>query len=247
MKRKPRAGIHIRDIEFELFHYLHLNKVASSFQIARDIYKDMAHQSIYRRLNKLIAKQLVISNGCKELRNRMIYSLSPRAFDEYICTEDQTLRKELKSANVMHDLTLVDIAYHFKKYSSVKNYCTENFIMIDNESCDLDSFRNVRSDAIVEIEFPNGTHQLAVEYEASRKYVHRYQSFFEKYYQDANISGVLFIAKDYRILREVSAIERKHFSKCDEKFFYILLDDLLNSDGQKLVFKTHKGETLAIN
>ncbi|MFN9066315.1 MAG: hypothetical protein ACK5V3_03745, partial [Bdellovibrionales bacterium] len=98
-------SIHIRDIEKRLFSYLFLNKVATSLQISRDVWKDsISHQALYKRLNLLLRYHYLEANYHKELGGRLVYSLHGKAMKEFRLIHTKLQRNQLKSDSVLHDL-----------------------------------------------------------------------------------------------------------------------------------------------
>jgi hypothetical protein len=226
-------AIHIRDIEKELFRYLFYNKVATSLQISRDIWRDsISHQALYKRLNLLIKGKYIEANYHKELGGRLVYSLHSHALNGLGLVQSKLLRQQLKSANVLHDLTLNDIRHHLTRLDGVRKYYTENSLrsgieLLDEES--LLAFKKFNFDAIMKVQRQNEFVYLPIEFERSLKFDSRYRQYFKKLYSETQIKAILFVAQTKKILEHVQCLERKSKQNCWPKTFYLLVDELLNS------------------
>lgn len=233
--RKVRAGIHIREVEKRLFSYLFVNKVATSLQIARDVYRGVSHQALYKRLNKLIASGYLAANYHRELRGRLIYSLSPRAFHGFVKDgASSELRKQLKSDSVLHDLDLLDIKKKLKGLDSVAQYYAENVLRSGSDLPDEDglrAFRGHRFDAVLKIRRQSGDKLWALEYERSCKFSARYVSYFKRLYANCGVTAVLFVCRDGSTQKRITQLERSVLADNWPKVFYVLLPDVLQAEG----------------
>lgn len=233
IKKKKRSGIQIRDIEKKLFSYLFLNKVATSNQIQRDIYPNISHQALYKRLNLLIESSYLTANYHKELCGRLVYSLTKKSFEDFVIGKSsKEFREQLKSNSILHDLDLVDIRSKFKGFKMVDGYYTENLIrsgveLGNNES--IKEFKNFNFDAIIKINKVDKNHILALEYERSIKYASRYQEYFKKVYSRQEISAILYICGNQKTLDKIQSLEKAMIQNHWPKVFYTSLNDILKN------------------
>ena len=246
MLRKTKVILTERDRR--LFNYLQELKVASAKQINRDIFEDTSNKAVYRRLKKL--------QSSKHIRKKAVnhfdqikggYSLSKQCFnilhpDKYI------LRKEVSSKSMEHDLTLVDVRRAFITKDMVTEYIPENLLLLDmaNKHCDrLSDYYSMKSDAVVRVKFKKAQFDMAIEYESHMKTYKRYEKLLRNYYFKRDIGAVLYIVRSREVLKRVQAVDRKLSSKFTTKFYYALLDDVLNAKDE-LQFTTILDETLTI-
>lgn len=229
-KNKP---IHVREIEKKLFSYLFLNKVATANQIQRDLYLNKSHQALYKRLNLLIKNDYLKANYNQELRGRLVYSLSKKAFHEFITGNDRSeLREQFSSNSILHDLDLVNIRTKMKTFSQVKAYYTENLIQSGVETLDSELIKDLKSyhfDAILKINRNNNEFLIPLEYERSLKYSSRYKEYFKKIYTRAEIKAILYIGYDQKVLTKIKSFEKSCIQNQWPKVFYSTLDGVLNN------------------
>ena len=245
---KKKVGIQIREVEKKLFSYLFLNKVAVSSQIQRDIYLNISHQALYKRLNLLIESGYLTANYHKELSGRLVYSLTKKSFEDFVIVKSsKEFREQLKSNSVLHDLDLVDIRSKFKDFKMVEGYYTENLIRSGVElagSEELKEFKNFNFDAILKINKDGKTHLLALEYERTLKFSNRYQEYFKKVYSRPEISAILYITENQKTLNKIQGLEKAVIQNHWPKVFYISLNDLLA--GTQVTFINLKSEKITL-
>lgn len=232
MKSKAKP-IHIREIEKKLFSYLFLNKVATASQIQRDIYINKSHQALYKRLNLLIKNDYLKANYNQELRGRLVYSLSKKAFQEFITGNDiSKLREQLASNSILHDLDLVSIRTKMKTFCQLNVYYTENLIQSGVETLDAEAIKDLKSyhfDAILKINRNNNEFLIPLEYERSLKFSSRYKEYFKKIYNRSEIKAILYIGYDQKVLTKIQSFEKACIKDQWPKIFYNTLDGVLNS------------------
>lgn len=247
---KPvNSHIHIRDIDQKLFNYLFLNKVATSEQIKRDIFESISHQAIYKRLNKLMKFGYITANYHKELNGRLVYSLTTKTFNQYIDGKSYLSKtKQLLSNSILHDLDLVDIRCKLKRFKQVKDYYTENLLKSGLSSLDaktLEDFKGFQFDAIININRGSQIFLLPLEYERSLKFAARYLEYFKKLYARPEISAILYIGHNQKMLHKIQSYEKSMVQNAWPKVFYISLSDLL--DHNTVSFQNIKNEKITLN
>jgi hypothetical protein len=192
-------------------------------QIRRDIFTEHGLRDVQHRLCKLFRFHYVKRNFCDGLRTRVVYHLGLHAFNKYIRVLGGNVKRELGSRAIQHDLDLPDICYALKQSSRVRNYFPENLISTEGlVSFDLDRFfiDDIRPDAVVEIEGKDRTFCVALEYERTTKYNHRYKDLITRYYNNRFIPGVLYICQNEALLNYVRNIEKSIVGVNTPKFYY---------------------------
>jgi len=242
-------GLSVRERDIALFNYLFLNKVASGQQVKRDIFKDLCHQVVYRRLSKLVRYGYLEKIVDPDIYPMLAFSLSKKAFNKYIIQGDSdAIRKQLKSNHIVHDLTLVDIREKIESCKMVTNYFTENLLQSKADclgAYPLKDIIQIRSDAGLGVRNQGKTYCIALEYEANIKYKNRYRRLLTNYSKSEDIELVLFIGKNSGILKSIYAMEQKCGYQKYGKMFYSSLDDVLKSEGQ-MTFTNGQGDSFTL-
>jgi hypothetical protein len=177
--------------------------------------------------------------------------VTPSTFRAYI-SADGELRRELRSDSVLHDLDLVDVAYHLKRSGKVRAYYPENLIASGfftggghgAAGLNLRPFAEVNSDAAVDMTFNAGTYVFAVEYEASLKAKLRYKALFDAYLAATGVPIVLYVCRDGELLARLLAYETEFAADSVAKFFYATLSDL--KEMMVPTFTNRRGEVLRL-
>lgn len=239
------VGFWKSDKDEEFFSYLHSIKIATLFQINRDIYRYEKFKSLYKRMAKF-EKLGLLTQGCHiAFPKQKLITLSRKGFDEFVGNGDERV-VELKSDSISHDVTLVDIRHRLLRAGKVIDYHTENSLQTwrENLNAELRPYVEARSDAAIKAEFSSGKPFLAVEYEANRKFASRIAEVVSKYYNTDEIPAVLYICKDEEIIEHHLREERKNFSQYDARIYYKTLESF--SHDQTLAFKNRDGEVLRL-
>lgn len=244
-QNKKKIGIQIRDVEKKLFSYLFLNKVSISTQIQRDVFSDISHQALYKRLNLLIESGFLTANYHKELKGRLVYSLTKKSFAEFVTGDSSNdLRQQLQSNSILHDLDLVDIRSKLKTFKMVESYYSENLIrsgisLVENEA--LKEFKSFNFDAVVKINKDGKNHLLALEYERTLKFSTRYQDYFKKVYSRPDVSAILYICQNKKTQDKIQKLEKAMIQNHWPKVFYTSLNGILaNTTATFLNLKNEK-------
>ncbi|MBY0314738.1 MAG: hypothetical protein K2Q26_04420 [Bdellovibrionales bacterium] len=244
LPRHGQGSLHIRDIEQRLFSYLFVNKVATSSQIARDIYHNRSHQALYKRLNLLIKSGYLYANYNKELCGRLVYSLTLKSFRDFIRIDPNSfLRGQLQSNSILHDLDLVNIRQRLESLDTVEAYYSENVLRsgINLPEDELLSDLKLHNfDAILKIRKQNQSYLFALEYERTIKFSERYRKYFEKLYSNPTIGGVLYICRDSKVLNHIQQIEESVLAKNWPKFFYSTLPEVIDSNSSLAFYNLRK-------
>lgn len=237
--------MNLTETDIQLLRYLHAVKVATYKQIHRDIYPTYHPRSVCNRLAKL--EKMGLITGSQNRHNSCgdkVMSVSKKGFQQFVANEAE-LRCELKSEAVNHDLQLVDVRHAFLKLEAVSNYLTENQIQTWGLS-DLNGVSSnaakLNSDAVVNLDLSGAQILAAIEYEDSEKAAQRYDPIVKKYYRCEDIGAVFYICKTTNLIRKISEVEKALFQTDQPKFFYQLLQALLQGDAA--TFKNCNGYEL---
>lgn len=248
MLKPVKNSITITDRDEKLFRYLFINKVASISHLREDIFNHASKQAVHRRLDKLIKHGFLEITYQRENSNKLIYYLSKKALLKFIGDKTQMKRLQRKSSSVPHDLGVLEIKRTLSAFKSVESILSENVLqsgLFDDEPT-VKEIRKLNPDAIIKANLGNETFYLPLEYEASAKFAKRYDQLMHKYYVSDEVRAVLFISKTSSIQNKVMQAEIKLKGKVIPKFFYCLLDDLLNLKANASLIN-HQKEVLAIN
>lgn len=248
MSKKKSCKIHIREIDLKFFKYLYSSKVATSSQIARDIYTGISHQALYKRLNKMIKLKIIEARYIKELGGRLVYSLSKRTLEEYFLDKRKGNRQQTKSDSILHDLDLLDIKQMFLKSNNVSAFTTENVLLSGielNGFSSIESIRRLSPDALLNLKINSELFCFALEYERSLKFSNRYNKFFSKYYANNFVDGVLLIGRDLKMTKNLMAKEESIMANSQRKFFYCDLETITNAKN-KLEFINLSGDVIVL-
>jgi len=247
MNKKRPARIVIRDIDLKLFYYLYAYKVATADRIVRDIYQSISHQALYKRLNKFIHHGYLQASYVKEIRGKLVYSLTAKAFQEYVSDNDKA-RCQLKSENIWHDLALLDLGEIFKTLPGLQFYVAENILRSSVELIEFENLKTIQRlhpDALLKIKLHGKEFIFAIEYERSLKFHKRYRPFFDKYQATDDVDAVLLVTKDEKLTNRLMDKERLLFGNSDSKIFYSTFENI-QSAKSKLTFTNRKMEKLII-
>lgn len=243
----PIKGIYLNERDIEFFRYLHSVKIATYEQIHRDIYSDYKLDSVGKRLRKIENNGLLKTYRARTLLDgRVLVTMTKKGFN-YFVKDGLERRAELKSDAVQHDLALVDLRSKLLKQKRVRKYLTENelqtwgYILNDYRYSDL---VELNSDAVIEVEFPRATLKVPFEYDACQKAGYRYEDVFGKYYRRDDIQLVLYVCKSQGIMNQLMKLEKSQLKSNRPKFFYALMQDILNNEMSK--FKNCKNDDLTL-
>ena len=220
---KLKRGIEISSADEKLFRYLYENKVAATDQIHRHIFPDYNRRSVQNRLAKLVKNRLIKGAFHYGLGHKALFSLADEGFKRFVMPLGNNVKKELGSKAPAHDVDLLEIRWMLSQSRKLKRYYPENLITGNGlVSFSVEDFLlgDIRPDAVVEIELQAKPFHLALEYEAARKYAHRYGDLFRRYYNTKSIPGVLYICKNEALLNYIRGIEKSVIGNETPKFYY---------------------------
>ncbi len=238
-----------RDISFCC--YLHKNKVATSKQIHRDIFRKN-YTNLRNRLSIFEDKGYIQRVYGKNFPDRSrTYSLTPKGLKIVKSNLKDVINQErFKSDSVNHDLHLVDIRNFFKNKQMIKEYYTENQIQtyVDFQNLPkLVPFKELRVDALIGVQ-ETGKQKLYIplEYEAQSKSVTWYQTRMGKIYHSKLIPFVFYICATTQVEDKLKKAESHFVKDGPKRIFYITLEKLLKTT-QSVTFLTQDGRPFHIN
>ena len=234
MRRKRTKTVVINRRDRELFSYLYEVKVATAFQIKRDIFKDVGKAVVYRRLKKLIHMKII--KRCPWFDGKRLisgYSLSKKGLRKFIFNkEDEDCIKRSLSDSIEHDIILNDIRHLLLNCNEIKDYFSENVLNSDASFItgkEYGPFRTLRSDGLILMQKQDTIYHIAVEYEHTLKYTNRYNSLFYNYHCENKIDGVLYICRNKNILKRIIEAEKNCIKENRTLFYYTTLNDLFSN------------------
>lgn len=252
MSRRRTKTVVIGHRDRELFNYLYEVKVASAGQINRDIFSGLSKAVVYRRLKKLIhmkhLQRCLYFNGKRTISG---YSLSKRGLLKFIFyRKDDYAIKRCLSDSIEHDIILNDIRHLLLNCEQVKEYLSENVLSSSAtfaNTKELEPFRRLRPDGVAIVQKDEQIFHIAVEYENTLKYTHRYSELFWNYNFRKEIDGVIYICRDKKVLKRITAAEKNGLKNGSTKVFFTTLDELFSgirpysftSSCGRYIFKVH--------
>ena len=245
------SKVKITERDVTLFRFLHNYKVASTKQIAQEVFK-VYSGTTRERLYKLRVDGWIKSVCRDEDGDRSIsYSLSrkghlllkkfyPESFhiDRY------------RSNSVDHDLRLIDIYKLFKTKKLVTKYWPENYLQTSklvDKDITLSHFRDIQVDAVLKLDDKKGANLLCVvEYEASLKSVSRYARKIKQYYESPVVEVILCIPKSREIMKRIQNSEMEVSPEGDKKIYYLEFEKFI-SGSQKVTFHNLNQQVLEVS
>lgn len=243
-------NLKVMERERNILNYLFQTKLATFKQLHTNLFKNNTESIVSRRLGRLFRGEF-IRKGFTKVQGieKKVFYLAPGTINlMYPNDVDHLRRYQVQSSSEEHDILLGDVRSRLLKTEPVKKYWTENELQcLKDCSSDLRliPFIVLRSDAVLEI-VSNGERMVTpLELEISRKANNRYIEKFKKYYERTNTICVLYIAGSTIIRNAVMKVERSVLGNNKPKFFYTLLDEILNPDN-KVEFTNLDGDRIVL-
>ena len=116
-----------------LFLYLFQNKIASFKQIRRDLFHNIAIQTVYRRTGKLRKGGWIeVTPYMHGKKVSSYFGITKKCFDKKLKKHMEVRHGPLKSDSIIHDLRLNDIRGFFLSKKAVSSYFTENELVTNS-------------------------------------------------------------------------------------------------------------------
>ncbi len=236
--------------EHRILRYLFHSKVATFGQIHRTLFQDVGKSVVSSRLQRPLKAGLILK-GITEFKGKytQIFYLNPDTVDLLHEESGDFLgRYQAQSGAAEHDLHLNEIRTRLLAFGPVKKYWTENELQCLKDCAndpELRPFVHLRSDAVLDIFSDDVRIVTPLELEISRKANSRYEEKLSSYYERDRTICVLFISGSDEIQKAVSKIERQIVGERKPKFYYALLENVLNP-GSRVEFRNLKGDRFVI-
>lgn len=234
---------YISEKDLLVLNYLLNVRVATVYQIMRDVFPAYSRIAVVKRLNCLADKKYIKKDS---FAFKMVYSLGYAGIKYF--REQDVILDQYKPAflgfnpnSIKHDLLLTDIYSHFKGIKNIFDIQTHNQQMIMKR--DQHALHNI-SDLLLWIKKDNQKYQLAFELELTRKNPQSYTPIFDLYRNDENIGLVLYLVSQYPLKRELLSIEQQIFKDSKSKIFIGFIDDFLRNPS-KAVFTSWNKKTFS--
>lgn len=253
-KRKGRnKSLTIMDRDIELFRYLFIHKGAKIEQIRKDVFTDVSKQFVYYRIGRMVKLGLLEVKYFKRGKHCIgVYSVTKKALSFAFDLDEDLERQELKSSNLEHDFTLVDIARCFKQVACLNFYATENEIesgLVDSENFPVKQCKELHSDALLGLLWNGQYLDYAIEFENSVKSYSRYENVLKAYYAYPQVNHVIFITKDRKASKAIMSVDKKILKNLDgeiSKVFVVNINEL-RSPFQKMRSYNFENEFVEFN
>jgi len=176
------------------------------------------------------------------LPGQKLLNLTRRGFNQFVAEGDEKI-VELKSESVRHDLALVDIRKCLSAASKIEEFLTENELQTWRRDDELQIYTDYRCDAVVKARFSGELIPFALEYEDAPKAKSRINANIRKYYDDPDISAVLWVCSDEKTQARMIDHEKESCMGEIPKFYYATFSQLL--DMNELLFSSRENRCLS--
>lgn len=240
--------------------YLAEQKISTAKQIDKYCFFDASHSLVWKVLKQLRNAKLVETWAIRQDQTRcyLLFSLTKNGLKELKDQGQLELEDfQIRSNSPLHDIVLNDLRLFFSRIVNCELFVSENILrskVLEEELPDLGIFRSHRSDSAVYMNMNGDRNWLALEYERTQKAHARYENKIKSWYQSENIYGVLLVAENEALIRQMSKIESKILPHLPRKILYSSLSHIhsvktevkfLNCQNQSLTFKI--ADALKIN
>ena len=242
---KKSKKIRLTDRDKKILHHLFENRMATNRDIETRFFRNGARRSVTRRLIKLRKAGLIDMDVNYDLKSCYFYFLQQAGFKKIYPEAKYLHGVKLKSPNVAHDFSLIQLKNLLEKAGIVQKYYTENMLMLDLIWPEIDNIfeydQGFRPDALFIIESLDGEKFYnAVELELNKKSQMRYSDKIQRYYLNEKISFVLFISSHKSIEKKVMSEEKNLYPEGNHKFYYGNFHSLMEKK-LPFIFRNSKG------
>ena len=230
-----KIKIRLTDRDLEIFRFLFENRLATSADVAKELFKNESGRSARARLKKLIDCGYVSRGLTVDLEKIYFYFLTHKALKKIYPDNQFSEGMRLMSPNLLHDYTLLKVRNMFKKSQIIHSYYTENMIAVDVIQDEIGGIfnknygQNFRPDAIFVTETETKKFHNAVELEMHSKSIQAYRDKIHSYYENKSINTVVFISRSESIQKKVMTEEKRLCPGENTKIFYCVLKRFLKS------------------
>jgi hypothetical protein len=214
-------------------------------------FKERHKSTAAKRLERLCDGHYLTKGAfIRKSKVQIVYTISSKGLD---VIQDQLAgkltRKELKSSNLEHDLTLARIFDRISLARSLVEIKTENEIQSINFG-DFDfeygPFRRLNTDIYFSFRNKEKEYKVAVEFERTKKNQSRWIKHLQNYHLEDSVNIVLYICNDQSIINRLKKIESDLARKFSEKIFFCTHDDFF-SNKEFASFSNSSGKSFTVN
>jgi DNA-binding PadR family transcriptional regulator len=219
--------------------FLFTNKVATSKEFMKILFKNLSYPTIQKRLRKLVKGGYIQREVHGENLGRSLYHyfLGKNGKKHFHLVSDNLKGIKFKSENPSHDLELVSIREKIKQLKEVDSIFSENqviFEVINDLNPSLEAFYELRCDGVIKVQNGNKFNYAALEYESSLKSSKRYKELFRSFYNKKNIHGVFYVCKTRSIKKSLMRYEADIHESNRANIFYITLEEFYKNKNHLL-------------
>jgi hypothetical protein len=132
--------------------------------------------------------------------------------------------KNVRSNSIEHDIELFRIRKIISSLEVVRKYFTENMLQSCQELQDsniFSAFKDLRSDAALELNNNGKRHYCSIEFEMSDKSLGRYREKLSDYYSRNEIDSVLYICTTNRLIKNIGKINLEFCKEAKSKVHFV--------------------------
>jgi hypothetical protein len=214
-------------------------------------FKGKHKSTVVKRLNRLFDGNYLLKDALAG-RNKVqiVYTISPKGLNViHDQLSGRLIRKELKSSNIEHDLTLTRIFDRISMARSLAEIKTENeiqSIVFGDNNFEYEPFRRLNTDIYFSFLVKEKEYKVAVEFEKTKKESSRWAECLLNYHLEDSVGIVLYICNDQSIANRLRRIETGLAKKFSGKIFFCTLDDFY-SNKELASFMNTTGKSFTLN
>jgi len=249
MKKSAKHKIRLQARDKRVFKYLLKCKLATEHQIIREGVFATPRNHVWRRLNQLNKASYLAASWTER---KKVHSLGKEG--ERFLFREGLIPKIYKighlgavASKIEHDVLLNDVYWTIEKLPNVKNLKTHNHFMLEDRAdwCT----RNV-PDALITLNDHGEEKAMAVELELTQKVKSDYIKVLSCYYDDSDVSAVLYLVRNSSLERRIIEVDRGFESLSDYqtsggKVFVGNIDEFL-LDPSSCLFRSSSGHKLQL-
>lgn len=213
----------------DLIKYLFSHKGATIKQIHRDLFTESSLRAAYLRTKKLKENGIIESRSFLEKVYTGVFNVTKKGLKFVYDLDEDLDRKELKSANFLHDTKLIDLKKILTQVDCFDFYATENEIeanIIENDNYPIKAFRDLHTDALLGIKWDNEYLNFAIEFENSIKSTRKYHDNLTNYYGYPIIHNVVYFTSDEKTKTRIINIDKKIIIERNQKYSKIYVANI---------------------
>jgi hypothetical protein len=232
----------IQQRDREILKYVFTFRVVTYDQVRRKFFSENKDSAARKRIRELRAVKLLRSSYIEYNQKAVkCISLTEKGWGLIARSWPFEIdRPYLKSESPGHDFRLAEVHLCFEKLKLYEDFLSENLLQSSSvlkEKLELRGLINIQADGALILKDNSGRRYLyAVEFEASRKTIERYQKKLSSYYQVGGIDGVIYICADQGLKDLIVKVDREIRTGSDSIVYLGEESRVLSSQG-KMFFK----------